>query len=76
MIIKKVLKYKICLHRFGKPVRCILDRETDMLITGKRHPFLTRHKVAFNDDGVLEALEMSIYVNAGHSLDVSMAVSF
>jgi xanthine dehydrogenase molybdopterin-binding subunit B len=46
-----------------------------MLITGKRHEFLTRHKIAFDEEGHLDALKMSIYVNAGHSLDVSMAVS-
>lgn len=60
--------------RFGKPVRCILDRETDMRVTGKRHFYLARQKIAFNDDGRLQALCMKVYVNAGNTLDVSMAV--
>lgn len=31
--------------RTGHPVRCMLDRDEDMLITGGRHPFLARYKV-------------------------------
>lgn len=31
--------------RTGCPVRCMLDRDEDMLITGGRHPFLARYKV-------------------------------
>lgn len=31
--------------RTGRPVRCMLDRDEDMLITGGRHPFLARYKV-------------------------------
>lgn len=66
----------LCLKhfRFGKPVRCILDRETDMRATGKRHQFFTRHTIAFDTEGRLQALRMLVYANAGNSLDVSMAV--
>lgn len=32
--------------RTGRPVRCMLDRDEDMLITGGRHPFLARYKVS------------------------------
>ena len=31
--------------RTGKPVRCMLDRDEDMLSTGARHPFLVKYKV-------------------------------
>lgn len=31
--------------RTGRPVRCMLDRDEDMLITGGRHPFLAKYKV-------------------------------
>lgn len=34
--------------RVGKPVRCMLDRDEDMMSTGTRHPFLTKYKVIFN----------------------------
>nr|DBA27333.1 TPA: hypothetical protein GDO54_011493 [Pyxicephalus adspersus] len=32
-------------HKTGRPVRCMLDRDEDMLITGGRHPYLGRYKV-------------------------------
>lgn len=32
-------------YKTGCPVRCMLDRDEDMLITGGRHPFLARYKV-------------------------------
>ena len=32
-------------HRFKRPVRCVLPRELDMAITGKRIPFLAKYKV-------------------------------
>ena len=31
--------------RTGKPVRCMLDRDEDMMSTGTRHPFLAKYKV-------------------------------
>nr|XP_014352837.1 PREDICTED: xanthine dehydrogenase/oxidase [Latimeria chalumnae] len=35
----------VAAHRLGKPVRCMLDRDEDMLVTGGRHPFLGRYKI-------------------------------
>uniref|UniRef100_A0A452RIE2 Xanthine dehydrogenase n=1 Tax=Ursus americanus TaxID=9643 RepID=A0A452RIE2_URSAM len=32
-------------YKTGRPVRCMLDRDEDMLITGGRHPFLAKYKV-------------------------------
>lgn len=31
--------------RYGVPVRCMLDRDEDMVITGGRHPFLAKYEV-------------------------------
>lgn len=45
-----------------------------MMITGKRGTYLTRHKVAFDNDGRMLALKMTVYIGAGNSIDVSMAV--
>lgn len=33
--------------RVGKPVRCMLDRDEDMMSTGTRHPFLAKYKVLY-----------------------------
>ncbi|ODN01661.1 Xanthine dehydrogenase [Orchesella cincta] len=63
----------IAAQKFGRPVRCVLSRETDMIISGKRATYLTQHKVAFDNDGRVLALQMSVYITAGNSIDVSMA---
>ena len=33
--------------RVGKPVRCMFDRDEDMMSTGTRHPFLAKYKVLY-----------------------------
>ncbi|KAF4123766.1 xanthine dehydrogenase/oxidase [Geosmithia morbida] len=58
----------------GRPVRCMLTREEDMVLMGQRHPFLAKYKVGVNRDGKLQALEVDIYNNAGWSTDLSVAV--
>lgn len=71
---------KICVpvalaaQRTGRPVRGILTREQDMAITGKRHPYQFQYKIGFSKDGVLQALEVKVYSNAGCSRDVSLEV--
>ncbi|PIO30993.1 hypothetical protein AB205_0063890 [Aquarana catesbeiana] len=61
-------------NKTGRPVRCMLDRDEDMLITGGRHPYLGRYKVGFKNSGQVTALEVSYYLNAGNSVDLSHAV--
>ncbi len=55
----------------GRPVRVRLPRRLDMVLTGKRHPFLARFDAGFNGAGVLQAVELSLYADAGWSLDLS-----
>ncbi|KAL8788107.1 MAG: hypothetical protein Q9213_001865 [Squamulea squamosa] len=57
-----------------RPVRCMLNRDEDILTSGQRHPFLARWKVAVNDDGKLQALDADVFCNAGWSQDLSAAV--
>lgn len=54
-----------------RPVSILLDRETDMQITGKRHPFLTKYKVACTPEGKLVAADIHIYLNGGNTLDAT-----
>ncbi|XP_011369071.1 xanthine dehydrogenase/oxidase [Pteropus vampyrus] len=61
-------------YKTGRPVRCMLDRDEDMLITGGRHPFLARYKVGFMKTGKIVALEVDYYSNAGNTLDLSRSV--
>ena len=36
-----------------------------MRVTGKRHPYLARYRVGFDDDGVITALEIEFYSDGG-----------
>ncbi|XP_066122938.1 xanthine dehydrogenase/oxidase isoform X2 [Saccopteryx bilineata] len=61
-------------YKTGRPVRCMLDRDEDMLITGGRHPFLAIYKVGFMKTGKIVALEVDHYSNAGNTQDLSGSV--
>eukprot|EP01134_Creolimax_fragrantissima_P003745 CFRG3745T1 len=58
----------------GRPVKCMFDRDEDMISTGHRHPFLCRYKVGFNNDGRIIAAHMQMWANGGYSMDLSEAV--
>ncbi|UZJ56031.1 hypothetical protein CBS101457_005351 [Exobasidium rhododendri] len=58
----------------GHPVRCMLDRDEDILVSGQRHPFKSTWKIGFNRDGTLKKFDAKVYNNAGWSQDLSQAV--
>lgn len=58
----------------GRPVKVWLNRDQDMMWTGKRHPFLTRFDVGFSKAGDLVALDAQLYSDGGFSLDLSRAI--
>uniref|UniRef100_A0A8C5T0H0 xanthine dehydrogenase n=1 Tax=Laticauda laticaudata TaxID=8630 RepID=A0A8C5T0H0_LATLA len=58
----------------GCPVRCMLDRDEDMLISGGRHPFWAQYKVGFKKNGRITSLDTSYYSNGGNSVDLSHGV--
>jgi xanthine dehydrogenase/oxidase len=57
-----------------KPVRLCLDRDEDMQMTGHRHAFYGTYKVGFNDEGKILAVDVTLYNNAGNTLDLSAPV--
>ncbi|MEW5318751.1 MAG: hypothetical protein WDW38_009946 [Sanguina aurantia] len=57
-----------------RPVRISLDRDEDMQMTGQRHAFLANYKVGFSSRGMVQAVHIDLYNNAGNSLDLSGAV--
>ncbi|KAF0560333.1 putative xanthine dehydrogenase [Gigaspora margarita] len=57
-----------------KPIRCMLDRSEDIIITGQRHPILGRWKIGLTKDGKILAVDTEFYANAGWSSDMSMAI--
>ena len=57
------------------PVRFRYNRDQDMMLTGKRHPFLAKFKIGFDADGMLLAAKAQIFSNGGWALDLSQAVT-
>ncbi|KAH8646585.1 xanthine dehydrogenase [Tricladium varicosporioides] len=57
-----------------RPMRCMLNRDEDMMTSGQRHPIQARWRVGVMNDGKLMAFEADIYNNAGYSYDMSGAV--
>jgi xanthine dehydrogenase large subunit len=61
-------------RKAGRPVKLRLDRDDDMLITGKRHDFLVRYDVGYDEQGRLLALDMVLAARAGHVADLSPSI--
>uniref|UniRef100_A0A8D0ART5 Xanthine dehydrogenase n=1 Tax=Sander lucioperca TaxID=283035 RepID=A0A8D0ART5_SANLU len=64
----------VAANKLKRPVRCMLDRDEDMLVTGGRHPFYGKYKVGFLNSGKVVALDVSYYSNAGNSMDLSLSI--
>jgi xanthine dehydrogenase large subunit len=58
----------------GRPVKLRLARADDMTATGKRHPFLSRYKVGFDDAGQILGLDLELAGECGMSPDLSDAI--
>ena len=61
--------------RTGRPAKMRLDRDTDMLATGKRHDFQFRYEVGFDEQGRIEGLEVDMASRCGYSADLSMPIN-
>ncbi|XP_055681417.1 xanthine dehydrogenase [Lutzomyia longipalpis] len=61
-------------YKLGRPVRCMLDRDEDMKMTGTRHPFFFKYKAGCTKEGQITAIIVSIYNNAGYSMDLSFSI--
>jgi xanthine dehydrogenase large subunit len=62
-------------HKTGRPIKLRIDRDTDMLMTGKRHDFLADYAVGFDDDGHVLALTVMLASRCGYSADLSGPVN-
>jgi xanthine dehydrogenase molybdopterin binding subunit/xanthine dehydrogenase small subunit len=58
-----------------RPVRVMLDRDLDMTLTGKRHPFHAEYRVGFDDEGRILSLWARLVSNGGWSLDLSESIA-
>lgn len=61
-------------RRHGQVVSCRYSRRDDMLMTGKRHPFLAHYDVGFDDSGLILGIRHVLAGQCGHSPDLSDAI--
>jgi xanthine dehydrogenase large subunit len=59
----------------GRPAKCRLDRDDDMVMTGKRHDFIIDWQVGFDDDGRIHGIDFVQSARAGFSADLSGAIA-
>ncbi len=62
-------------NKTKKPVKLRLDRDDDIIITGKRHEFHSDFEVGFNDSGIIEGLKIKLASRCGMSPDLSGAIN-
>ncbi|MFD1694281.1 xanthine dehydrogenase molybdopterin binding subunit [Roseibium aestuarii] len=65
----------IAAARTGKPCKLRLDRDDDMIMTGKRHDFRVDWAVGYGSDGVIQATEFDFLARCGYSADLSLGVN-
>ena len=58
-----------------KPVKLRIDRDDDIIITGKRHDFYSEYNVGFNELGIINGLKLKLASRCGSSADLSEAIN-
>jgi xanthine dehydrogenase large subunit len=61
--------------RTRRPVKCRLDRDDDMVLTGKRHPFRIDYDVGFDETGVIGGVNFMLAGDCGFSPDLSGGIN-
>jgi xanthine dehydrogenase large subunit len=61
-------------HLTKRPTKMRLYRNEDMCTTGKRHPFYNQYKVGFDDNGVIQGIDITVAGNCGYSPDLSSSI--
>lgn len=62
-------------NKTGRAVKLRLDRDTDMIVTGKRHDFIIDYDVGFDKTGRINAVELTYASRCGMSADLSGAIN-
>jgi xanthine dehydrogenase large subunit len=58
----------------GRPCKMRLDRDDDMIMTGKRHDFRIDYSVGFDKVGVIRSVDVALNARCGHSEDLTLGV--
>ncbi|WP_428674408.1 xanthine dehydrogenase molybdopterin binding subunit [Roseibium sp.] len=59
----------------GRTCKMRLDRDDDMIMTGKRHDFKVEWKVGHDGTGKIRAVDMAFLARCGYSADLSLGVN-
>jgi xanthine dehydrogenase large subunit len=62
-------------HVTGRPAKCRLDRDDDMIMTGKRHDMRVNYAAGFDNKGLLKGVDVEFLSRCGYSADLSMGVN-
>jgi len=61
-------------HVTGAPCKLRLDRDDDMIMTGKRHDFRIDYAAGFDKSGTVRSVDVTFNARSGHSEDLTMGV--
>ena len=61
--------------RTGRPCKLRLDRDEDMIVTGKRHDFIIDYDVGFEGTGLITGVDLTLSSRCGISADLSGPVN-
>ena len=62
-------------QKLHRPVKLRADRDDDMMITGKRHDFVTDYEAGFDDEGRILGVELMLAGRCGYSADLSGSIN-
>ena len=62
-------------HKTKCPVKLRLDRDDDIIITGKRHEFFSDYEVGFSNKGEIKSVKLKLSSKCGISPDLSLAIN-
>ena len=61
--------------KLQKPVKLRVNRDDDMMITGKRHDFRIDYEVSYDDEGRILGADITLMSRCGYSIDYSGPVN-
>ncbi|MBX3720477.1 MAG: xanthine dehydrogenase molybdopterin binding subunit [Turneriella sp.] len=64
----------IVAQKTRRPARCQFDKDTDMMVTGKRHPVKSFYEVGYNSEGRVSALKIDYFSDGGCTADLSTSI--
>lgn len=65
----------VAAQKLNKPIKCRLDRDDDMMITGKRHGFSYQTQLQTDAKGKIQNYTLDMLLDCGFSADLSAPVA-